>query len=146
MFRVTLPKATLMLNIVRLILPAIIPSWKFFRQIAPSPRIEVARLATRAATPEDWREFRPRPQSLTVGQMVARIFWNPHWNESLFLMSCSERLLDGEEAFATAEIFRRIKRDLTGEGFVQFRLVLHAREGDEIQSAVAYTSRVEPLA
>ncbi len=44
-----------------LLLPALIPSWNFFDVIAPSPRIEAARLASTDAQPV-WREFRSRPQ------------------------------------------------------------------------------------
>lgn len=96
-------------------------------------------------TAEQWREFRPRPQSLTLTDMLGRMLWNPRWNESLFLMSCAERLAKDGEPFASREIFRRIKRELDGEGFVQFRLVFHAREGGHTIKHIAYVSPQEPF-
>jgi len=77
--------------------------------------------------------------------MLGRMIWNPRWNESLFLMSCAERLAKDDEHFARQEIIRRIKRDLGGEGFIQFRLIFHARESGEIIKHIAYLSPLEPL-
>ena len=49
-----------MLHGLKLLLPALIPSWRFFDTIAPSPRIEYALLHDPHAAAA-WREFRPRP-------------------------------------------------------------------------------------
>jgi|GEM_PF-228370 len=83
-----------MMRVFSLFLPALIPSWRFFDGIAPSPRIEVAQIDDPAQEVERWVEFNPRPQRVTFGQMLMRLVWNPHWNEQLFLVSCSERLRD----------------------------------------------------
>lgn len=128
-----------MRNPLALLLPALIPSWNFFDVIAPSPRIEYALLAAPDAAP-DWREFRPRPQRVSVPAMLGRLVWNPRWNETLFLVSCAERLIDEPTAHSEDEIFRRIAAELAaGPGdWLAFRLVLVHREGDEIVREVAY--------
>ncbi len=134
-----------MIQTLKLILPALVPSWRFFDVIAPSPRIEIAVMRSEGSAPADWREFRPRPQALTLTDMLKRIIWNPRWNESLFLMSCAERLAKDNAPFARKEIFCRIIRELDGDGFVQFRLTFHAREGRQIIKHIAYLSPLEPF-
>ena len=82
-----------MLRPLALLLPALIPSWRFFDVIAPSPRIEFAML-TSPDSAAVWQAFRPRPARVALSTMLGRLFWNPRWNESLFLVSCAERLVD----------------------------------------------------
>jgi hypothetical protein len=78
----------------RYLLPVLIPSWRFFDFIAPSPRIEFAVIAQLDDPATRWQEFRPRPVHLPVAAMLRRLLWNPIWNESLFIVSCAEKLLD----------------------------------------------------
>lgn len=133
----------------KLLLPALIPSWRFFDVIAPSPRIEFTLLETEDETPVNWTEFRPRPQRLSVIQMFKRMFWNPHWNESLFLVSCAERLMAHPTEHSRAEIQNRIVRDLKRnedtdlmQPYLQFRLVFLDRQGTEIKKRVMYMSPI----
>lgn len=139
-----------MLRTIQLILPALIPSWRFFDVIAPSPRIEYRRLRARDDDDaEGWRAWRPRPAHVSLGTMLARLFWNPGWNESLFAVSCAERLLDEPTDQSRDEIFRRIASDLQAtdrDGFLQFRLVVRARNGDAVTSDIAYVSERRSLA
>jgi len=76
--------------------------------------------------------------------MVKRLFWNPDWNESLFLVSCAERLMEAPTAHSTREILMRILSDGPGEAatHVQFRLVFVRREGAELIREVTYISPV----
>lgn len=122
-----------MLRPLTLLLPALIPSWRFFDVIAPSPRIEYALLPTEVAA-ADWREFRPRPQRVSLPQMLGRLLWNPRWNETLFLVSCAERLVDAPTAHSEDEIFRRIAADLADapEAWLAFRLVFVHRDVREV--------------
>src|SRR6187402_3359239 len=99
-----------MLQTIKLLLPALIPSWRFFDTIAPSPRIEFTLLQSVQGVAGDWQEFRPRPSSLAVHEMLVRMFWNPRWNETLFLVSCAERLLTAPTEHSSHEIFNRINR------------------------------------
>lgn len=138
-------------NPLQLLLPALIPSWNFFDVIAPSPRVEFAVTSSAEAAPEAWREFRPRPHRLTPGAMAARMLWNPRWNESLFLVSCAERLIDNPTAHSEDEIFKRIAADLargpeTAEGWLAFRLVFVAREGEAILREVLFQASPRALA
>lgn len=137
-----------MLRTLQLLLPAIVPSWRFFDVIAPSPRIEFRRLNAPDDAGAIWQEFRPRPAHLSAAQMFGRLFWNPRWNESLFLVSCAERLLDEPTDHSRDEIFRRIAAGLApdGNGVVQFRLVVLSRRGDAIVRDIAYVSAPKRLA
>lgn len=129
-----------MLQTLKLLLPAIIPSWRFFDIIAPAPSIEYALLQTQDTVPV-WHEFRPRPENVTAPTMFKRLFWNPYWNETLFLVSCAERLLEEPTPHSSNEIIARIKADLKPNSpYLQFRLVLRHRENTEI----AYISQVYP--
>ena len=120
-----------MLTLIKLLLPALIPSWRFFDSVGPSPRLEYAF----PQRPDDWREFRPRPAVLTLPGMMRRLFWNPERNESLYLTSCAERLLETPTAHSVGEIEAR----LAVLGPVRWRLALVQRQGARLVKAVAYT-------
>jgi hypothetical protein len=136
-----------MLKTLKLLLPAIIPSWRFFDIIAPSPRIEFALLAAPAEVPAFWQEFRPRPAQLSACGMLKRLFWNPRWNESLFLVSCAERLMENPTDHSSREIMTRIKaeleRDATAASYLKFRLVLLSRHGARMQREITFISPAE---
>lgn len=118
-----------MLPTLKLFLPILIPSWRFFDVIAPALRIEYAILPTPRDTPQ-WQEFRPRPAHLSGPQTLARLFYNPRWNESLFLMSCAERVAETACPHATQEILKRIEADLKHKApaYLQFRLIFITRD------------------
>ena len=131
-----------------LLLPALIPSWNFFDVIAPSPRIELARL-TSPEDERDWHEFRPRPQRATPMEMLRRLVWNPRWNETLFLVSCAERLIDHPTPHSEDEIFRRVAADLIrepGDPWLVFRLVFVSRQGEAIEREVLFEAEPRRLA
>jgi len=86
--------------------------------------------------------------------MLWRVIWNPKWNETLFVVSCAERLLAGvNPAHSEAEILYRLKRDHTllypkqqGVSHIRFRLLLLSRQGQELLQEVAYMSLPKALA
>lgn len=138
-----------MLQTIKLLLPALIPSWRFFDWIAPSPRIEFALLETMQDSPASWQEFRPRPAQLSVFSMLKRMFYNPDWNESLFLVSCAERLMQDNTQHSAQQILDRIKTELrrcsvdaTTLPYVQFRLVFLNRHITEIQKHIIFVSPI----
>ena len=141
-----------MRSLPKLLLPALIPSWNFFDVIAPSPRVEYARLKSIGDTSGDWREFRPRPARVPPLEMLKRLVWNPRWNETLFLVSCAERLTDAPTAHSEDEIFKRIAADLRGEPedaerpWLCFRLVFVSREAEAISSEVLFQPAPRRLA
>lgn len=134
-----------------LLLPALIPSWNFFDVIAPSPRVEYALSASASASLDDWLPFRPRPRKVSVPAMLGRLAWNPRWNQTLFVVSCAERLIDNPTDHSQDEIFRRIAADLaappdTATPWLSFRLVFLSREGQAVDSEVLYQSAPRRLA
>ena len=140
---------------LKLLLPAVIPSWRFFDFIAPSPRVQYTLLANVDVQPGDWQEFRPRLQSLSIFTMLGRMLWNPRWNESLFLVSCAERLIDYPTRHSEDEIMQRIARqlmrdmgntELSSTIFLQFRLIFVKRTDDRLEESVLFISRIAPLA
>lgn len=138
-----------MFKTLKLLLPVLIPSWRFFSAIAPSPRVEFVTLAKEDARPVDWQEFRPRPATLSITAMLKRLVWNPIGNETLFVVSCAERLLENPTEHSREEIFARIAGDLqrqepaaAGARFLQFRLVFIYRDGAEVKRSVEYLSPV----
>lgn len=143
------------MRVLKLLLPALIPSWNFFDVIAPSPRIEFALLSSEDKEPSEWHEFRPHPARVSFMRMLGRMLWNPVWNESLFMVSCAERLIEqptrpsphGED-----EILKRIAAELKGDEthvvtglYLQFRLRVVRREGVQLQQELVFLSRIRPL-
>lgn len=133
-----------MIRTVQLLFPALLPSWRFFDWIAPSPRIEIALLQTTDQQAKEWQEVRPRPSRLSFGAMVKRLFWNAEWNDYLFLISCSERLVENLTDHSYQEILNRIRADIDGKAvpYIQFRLVFISRELNGLQKEVCYISEV----
>jgi len=127
-----------------LLLPALIPSWNFFDVIAPSPRVEYALAPAKDSRLDDWREYRPRPEHVSPAAMLARLFWNPRWNQTLFVVSCAERLVDEPTDHSQDEIFRRIAADLAAQPdlgeWLSFRLVFLRREGEAVEREVLFQS------
>lgn len=133
----------------RYLLPALIPSWRFFDYIRPAPRIEFALSASGDDMPAQWREFRPRPDRLSMTIMLRRLFWNPRWNETLFMVTCAEKLLDEpspwhEDALLT-RIAAAVTRGETGDAvieaiYLRFRIVVLTRESGQIDERVGLVS------
>lgn len=132
-----------MLHGLKLLLPVLIPSWRFFDMIAASPRIEYALLQDPQTVPA-WQEFRPRPARLSIGQLLLRIIWNPRWNESLYLVSCAERLMADPNPHTEREIIERIQAELAAPSapFLQFRLVFVSRQGEGTRRDITFTSPI----
>lgn len=140
-----------MRDILTLLLPGLIPSWAFFKAVEPSPRVQWRLIPPSNIAQGQWQEVRPRPQRVSVGQMVLRLFWNPQWNKALYLVSLAERLADEPTAHSLDEIHRLLAADLdaTGGGaervHLQFRLVFTHRKDTELVHAVTYVSAPRPL-
>lgn len=135
-----------MLRTVLLILPVLIPSWRFFRAIEPSPRVQWAVLPSRDATEGAWQEFRPRPATLTRFQTFCRLFWNPAWNDSLFVVSCAERIAEHPTAHSIDEIKQRILVEIEKMQIdpamerLRFRLVFVSRDQTGLSQEVVFVS------
>lgn len=142
---------------LRLLLPAIVPSWRFFDAVTASPRIDYVLTATAGGEPGDWREFRPRVPVLTLGKMLRRLVWNPVWNEQLYLVSLAERLVSNAtpatKAHSEQELLRRVARhlhdgnDRGGADWLRIRMrfVYRSLGTDAVAGEVVYVSAPHPL-
>ena len=139
------------------LLPALFPSWRFFDRIGPAPQVEYAWGATAADAGHTWRALRQEPLRVLLPELLASLVWNPDRNESLFLVSYAERLLD-DPTPARAELLwtraadlacraRRANDDaLPGPaGYLRVRIVEVTRDGDRLARDVMYVSEARPL-
>lgn len=139
-----------MIKIIKLLLPILQPSWQFFKEIAPSPRIEF-RLLEHASENLSWTEFRPRPEKLPVLSHFYRFFYNAEWNESMYMTNCAESLIVEATEHADTEIKNRLTRYLLKEGyklenkFFEFRIVFIYRKESALAAEVLYQSSLEHL-
>ena len=143
-----------LLHALKLLLPALFPSWNFFDVIAPSPRIQFTLQNKEDDLPHEWHEFRPRPIHISFIQMLKRMFWNQKWNESLYILSCAERLIEKYTLHSEDEILQRIIKEiddtpskdlLLKPTHLQFRLIVIQRKNDQLHEELAFLSRIEPL-
>lgn len=115
-----------------LLLPALIPSWRFFKTVAPSPRLQYR-------DGSDWRMVFDRPRRLSLAQMLRRLFWNPDWNAQLYMVTLSERLAEDPTPWLEHETHRRAVQHL-GFDPDALRLIFVYREGDQIVEEELYRS------
>jgi hypothetical protein len=146
------PLAVFPLTGLRLLLPAIMPSWRFFDAVTASPRLDYALLAHPDGAGQQWQEFRPRPAVLSLGAMLGRLLWNPQWNESLYLVSLSEWLITSTsvttEVHSQRELLLRVARHLhrntacDESAYLQIRLRFISRNGpaEQVVSQIVYVS------
>ena len=125
-----------MRNLHGLLLPTLFPSWRFFDQIGPSPRIEVC------AKGGEWRAFEDLPVSLGLWQIFFRLFHSPVWNEHLYRVSTAIRLSVEPDDHALSELSRLIYRGWPGESGdrYRFRICYLARDDGRIGKFVEYES------
>jgi len=136
------------------LLPALIPSWRFFDYIGPSPRIQFAIVAKPDDSAPCWQKFRPRPEYLPLAAMLRRIFWSPRWNESLYMVSCAEKLLEEFSPVLEGELLTRISNaiargetgdKIAGPVWLIFRIVVFKREDEQIVQQVGFVSTARRL-
>lgn len=131
-------------------LPVMFPSWQFFKTVEPSPRVQWALLSDSEGAVPEWNEFRPHPLTVTPFQMVLRLFWNPYRNDTLFVVSCAERIQQFPDPHSINEIRRRILADLqklpfdTPDKLLQFRLVFVHRGEAGLEHEVVFISDIAP--
>ncbi len=135
---------------LKLLLPVVFPSWRFFSSIGPSPRIHIAFLQDETDEPDvdDWQEFRPRPAKVSLKNGLWRLLHNPEWNETLYINTCAERLFEGYSEMREREIMRRIlvaidsgeiKVDAT-KPYIIYRISAVMREGQVTTQQVTFVA------
>ena len=143
-----------MLRSLQLLLPALLPSWGFFDYIQPSPRIQYQLLNVQQQPLHEWLEFRPRPQHVSLITSITHLFFNPRWNETLFLMSCAERLVEHPTTHSEMQILQGIARDwrsgqlhpTQNASHAQFRLIFVQRQQAMLVEETRFVSRIATLA
>ena len=136
---------------VFLLLPAVIPSWRFFDEIAPSPRLEYAVFDDMDKETYNWRELQLNDDKISIIDLIKRLFYNSARNHSLYIMSLSERIAGEDCAHAKKEVLRIVKlklQQLYGSPearFFRYRLVFKLRVGSKIERHVYFMSGAKML-
>lgn len=133
---------------LKLILPTIFPSWRFFSSIGPSPRIQLAFLQHENDEPQAWQDFRPQPARLTLRQGLLRLLWNPQWNEALYINTCAEHLFADYSPMREGEIMQRLlamlaRGDISADQpmpYLVFRISAVVRQQQTISQTVTFIS------
>ncbi len=129
---------------IDLLLPALFPSWRFFKEVGPSPRVEYRVVLKGQRTA--WRESHPVPERVGLGSVIARMVWNPARNTQLYMVSLSERLVSGRVEHSASELNHLIAAKIEeSQGDLQFRLMFMDDEGGAITGTVVYESEPVPL-
>lgn len=134
---------------LKLLLPILFPSWRFFSSIGPSPRIELAFVVEKNAEPQVWLPFRPLPERLGFAAGVWRLLHNPDWNERLYINSCAEHLFAGPDDFYVQEIAGRLlnavrNREMTVDDncrYLLFRIRALELEVGQLRDERVFVSR-----
>lgn len=107
---------------IKLFLPVLFPSWRFFSSIGPSPRIDIGFVAESNESPDEWVTYQVAQhftlQRFTLRNIIIRLFHNPHWNEQLFINTCAERLFEGGDEFYIDEIAGRLLANIASNSIV----------------------------
>ena len=138
-----------MINFLKLFIPVLFPSWRFFSGIGASPRIQYAFLQSEHGEPEAWNDFRTIPPQVGLWDTFVRLFFNPVWNETLYINTCAEHLFEEYSAMREQEIMRRLlaaveRGELSAKPcakYLVYRVVALIREGEVIISPVAFVAR-----
>ncbi|MEO0398494.1 MAG: hypothetical protein AAF224_03620 [Pseudomonadota bacterium] len=129
-------------------MPVLFPSWRFFPEVGPSPRIEYALLSPSDEKPSTWMLFQERPATLSFVQSLKSFFWNPAGNKYLFLVTCCEQFLANNSQPALEHLTAHVRTGVAEKSSAaaydrfRFRLVLVFREGDAVEREEVYRSAI----
>lgn len=134
---------------LKLILPILFPSWRFFSSIGPSPRIEVGFAADKTSTPQEWLPFRPLSKRINITLGIQKLFHNPLWNERLYINTWAEHLFESYSEFREREIGQRLvaaalSKEIVVDGefhYLVFRIRALEFEAGQVRDDVVFVSR-----
>lgn len=134
---------------LKLLLPILFPSWRFFSSIGPSPSIEVGFAVDKNSEPEEWLPFRPLPEKDNFPRVLQQLFHNPLWNERLYINTCAEHLFENYSEFREREIGRRLVAAALNEEIVVndkfqylvFRIRALEFEAGQVRDDVVFVSK-----
>lgn len=139
-----------MLRIIHLLLPALIPSWRFFQTIDASPRVQY-RVFDATGLASCWRDFEVKPSRLSMSQYIGRLFWNHRRAQALYVVSLAERLIEAPSPHSVAAIRGRIFRNLLGDkcrsgnDLMQFRVMTVSRRNTSLCFDLAFQDDPVPI-
>lgn len=93
---------------LKLLLPILFPSWRFFSGIGPSPRFDIGFFRQGDVDPQDWIDMNQLPEKIGFKQGLLRLFHNPVWNDRLYINTCAEHLFEVNSEFREQEIAGRL--------------------------------------
>jgi hypothetical protein len=133
---------------IKLLLPILFPSWRFFSGIGPSPRFDFGFIKYTDEQPEIWQEFSVLPDKITLTKGISRLLHNPEWNERLYINTCAENLFDQYSEFREQEIARRIlsilkTQEKLPEGYTYFcyRIRVVMNEDNLVKDEVVFSAK-----
>ena len=135
--------------LLKLLLPILFPSWRFFSSIGPSPRIEVGFGVDKNSELREWLSFRPLPKRINFTLGIQQLFHNPLWNERLYINTCAEHLFEGYSEFREQEIGQRLvaavlNEEIVADGefhYLVFRIRALESEAGQVRDDVVFVSR-----
>ena len=135
--------------LLKLLLPILFPSWRFFSSIGPSPRIEVGFVADINSEPQVWLPFRPVPKKINFILGLQQLIHNPLWNERLHINTCAEHLFDSYSEFRERDIGWRLvsaalNKEIVFDGEFQYLVFrIRALETDvgQVRDEVVFISK-----
>lgn len=139
---------------LNLLLPILFPSWRFFRNVGSSPRIEIGFVAIHDAIPQAWLPFRVLPKKIDFMVGVQRLFHNPMWNEALYINTCAEHLFEEHSDFWELEIGARLVNAISNKEisaddsalYLVFRIRALELEAGQLRDEVVFVSKPFALA
>lgn len=143
---------TALARLPALILPIVMPSWRFFDVIAPAPHIEFGWADSATSNALAWRPFLPTPATIDWPLRLRHLWSNAARNETLYLLACADQVCYATSARAAAEIRARLERALANGSldrqgpYLCLRIRTVVRVGTELQETVAYSAPPWPVA
>lgn len=112
------------MELLRLYLPVLFPSWRFFAEVGASPRLIFF---------EDgfWHDGLIWPDRLGMSAHLFRLIWNADRNEALYLAALSERLVAEPAPWIGPEIARRLMLRFDLPDPPRFRIAFVTPDGME---------------
>ena len=90
-----------------------ISSWQFFKEVTPKLEIEFSW----NDDARNWQVLKLRAQNLSTIELIKSVFFNPQWNEALYIMDCAERLIMNPSQERINQLKERIQMQLEKQGF-----------------------------
>lgn len=138
---------------IKLLLPILFPSWRFFSGIGPSPRFDIGFIKEGESDPATWIDLSQIPAEWKIWKGIGQLFHNPVWNDQLYINTCAEHLFEFNSEFREQEIADRLLRLFQLKSYKisndvsYFCFRIRAIESDGLNPAekIVFFSKIFPL-